>query len=291
MASGALSLRPLVDSGRTLVLPGAANALTARIVEDIGFEAVYVTGAGLTNTLLGSPDIGLLSLPELVSQVIAIRNAVDIPIVVDADTGFGNAVNVWNAVRLLESAGGNAVQLEDQTFPKRCGHFSGTEVIDCDEMVQKVRAAVEARSTTEFLIIARTDARASHGLDEACKRANAYRDAGADVAFVEGPRTEEEIIQIAETVDGPKILNLVEGGLTPPIALQRIEELGFAIALYANLALLASIRAEYEILTWLRGPAFDKDRPNIATGFERQRLVRKASFDALAERFSGLGDE
>jgi 2-methylisocitrate lyase-like PEP mutase family enzyme len=158
MSSPSTRLRSLIASGRLLTVPGAANALTARIVEEIGFEAVYVTGAGVANSFLGVPDVGLLSLAEIVAHVSAMREAVELPLIVDADTGFGNAVNVWHTVRSLERAGANAIQLEDQTFPKRCGHFDGKSVIAVEEMVEKLHAALDARREPELLIIARTDA-------------------------------------------------------------------------------------------------------------------------------------
>lgn len=279
-------LRSLLDSGRLLVVPGATNALTARLVEEAGFEAAYVTGAGVANSFLGVPDIGLLSLPEIVAHVTAMREAVDLPLIVDADTGFGNAVNVRHAVRSLERAGADAIQIEDQTFPKRCGHFAGKDVIATEEMVQKIRAAVDARRDAAMLIVARTDARAVEGIDAACTRANAYRAAGADILFVEGPRSEQEIEQIAAAVPGPKLLNIVEGGVTPSLPHERLEQLGFALVLYANLPLLASIRAVRDVLGHLRDDGDPATRPPIAGWSERQELVRKPAFDELERRFA-----
>lgn len=185
-----------------LLLPGAPNALTARILEAVGFEAVYVSGAGVSNSFLGSPDIGLLTMPEIADHVAAIRDVVDIPIVVDADTGFGNALNVQRTVRVLERAGANAIQLEDQVTPKRCGHFDGKDVIDAAEMVGKIKAAVDARVDDQLLIVARTDARAEFGLDVACDRAARYLEAGADVIFVEAPHNREELAEIPRRVPG-----------------------------------------------------------------------------------------
>jgi 2-methylisocitrate lyase-like PEP mutase family enzyme len=280
------TLQTLVTSGRLLIVPGAANALTARLIEDAGFPAVYVTGAGIANTFLGAPDIGLLSLPQLVAHVTAMREAVDLPLIVDADTGFGNAVNVWHTVRSLERAGANAIQLEDQTFPKRCGHFAGKSVIAAGEMAQKLRAAAEARRDPGVLIIARTDALAVHGLEDACERAMLYREAGADIIFVEGPRDVAEIERVAAAVAGPKLLNLVEGGVTPWLPHARLQELGFAIALYANLALLASIRAMHDVLGHLRADGDPATRPPVASWTERQNLARKPAFDALEQRFA-----
>jgi 2-methylisocitrate lyase-like PEP mutase family enzyme len=240
----------------------------------------------VANTYLGSPDIGLISLPDIVGHTAAIINAVDIPLIVDADTGFGNAVNVWHTVRSLERAGASAIQLEDQNSPKRCGHFADKSVLSMEEMVLKISAACAARQDEDTVIIARTDALAEHGVEAACNRANAYRAAGADILFVEGPRTEDEIAFIAREVEGPQILNLVEGGRTPIISPQTIEELGFAIALYANLTLLAAIESMTSVLNHLQIRADPAQRPKIATWEQRQNIVRKPFFDALGSRYS-----
>src|SRR5271165_4347304 len=280
-------LTALLRRDQTTVLPGAANALTARLIEEVGFAAAYVTGAGIANTFLGVPDIGLLGVTELALHVSAMREAVQIPLIVDADTGFGNAVNVWRTVRVLERAGADAIQIEDQTFPKRCGHFADKAVIDAWEMADKVTAACEARRGPGCLIIARTDARAELGMDEACRRANLYREAGADIAFVEAPQTVEEIGFIAREVPGPKILNVVRGGVTPELPIERISELGYTFALFANLALLAGIHAVRETLTHLHSNAGLGDEPPIASWDDRQRLVKKPEFDELGKRYSG----
>ena len=186
-----------------MLLPGASNALTARIIEDLGFKAIYVTGAGVTNTFLGVPDIGLISMTELANHVSAMRDVVALPLIVDADTGFGNPLNVTRTIRVLERSGANAIQLEDQEFPKRCGHFSGKSVIASTDMVQKIRAAADARIDPDLVIVARTDAIATHGFEDAMERAAAYIEAGADMTFVEAPRTKEQIVEIPRRVDGP----------------------------------------------------------------------------------------
>jgi 2-methylisocitrate lyase-like PEP mutase family enzyme len=278
-------LRSLIESGRLLVVPGAANALTARIIEDCGFESVYVTGAGIANTHLAVPDIGLLTFSELLAHVAAIRSAVGIPLIVDADTGFGEALNVRRTVRDLELAGANAIQLEDQTFPKRCGHFDGKDVIPSINMVAKIKAAVDARNAESTLVIARTDARAVLGLDEACERANLYGEAGADVLFVEAPRSITEIEQVGKSVRGPKVINLVIGGSTPIVPLPRLQELGFTIALHANLALLAAVRGMQEALSTLKHGGMPS-AGSLATWDERQRLVRRAEFEDLDQLYS-----
>jgi 2-methylisocitrate lyase-like PEP mutase family enzyme len=274
-----------VESGATLVIPGASSALIARLIEDAGYPATYVTGAGIANSYLGMPDIGLLSLTELSAHVAAMRNVVDSPLIVDADTGFGDAVNTWHTVRVLERAGASAVQIEDQTFPKRCGHFAGKSTIPSEEMVEKVRAAVDARTDPNLLIVARTDARAEQGLAEACRRARAYRDAGADVTFVEAPQSEEEIAIIAAEVPGPKVLNIVAGGRTPQLRPDRIAELGYAIALYANLPLVVSMHAVRELLGVLRSGDPGSTPPSV-TWEERQAAVRKPFFDELGDQYS-----
>lgn len=277
-------LRARLAGGRLLVVPGAANALGARVIEDAGFDAVYVTGAGVANTYLGVPDIGLLTLSELLGHVAAIRSAVDVPVIVDADTGFGNPINVRRTVAELERAGADAIQLEDQTFPKRCGHFAGKDVVPAEEMTAKIRAAVDARRDPDVVIIARTDARAVHGLDEAIRRATAYRAAGADVIFVEAPRTEAELEELAAGVPGPQVVNLVQGGLTPVLPTDRLERMGFAIALHANLPLLASVRGMQEALAALRTGGRPDDT-HLITWDERQRLVRKSEYEQLELRY------
>jgi 2-methylisocitrate lyase-like PEP mutase family enzyme len=278
-------LRDRIMGGPLLVLPGAANALGARIIEEAGFEAAYVSGAGIANTYLAVPDIGLITLSELCAHVAAMRDAVALPLIVDGDTGFGNAVGVAHAVRLLERAGADALQLEDQVFPKKCGHFEGQAIIAADEMVQKIKAAVDARSK-DMLIIARTDARAIEGLDAALERGQQYKEAGADVIFIEAPQSREELLSIPTLLPIPQVVNLVEGGKTP---LTPLSELGdFRIALFANLTLQASMYAMSTILGELRehGEITQAMREHIAGWSERQRLVRKPVFDALDDLYS-----
>ena len=281
-------LRTRITPGRPVLLPGAPNALTARLLEETGFEAAYLSGAGITNTYLGAPDVGLLSLPELAGHVAAIRDAVGLPLVVDADTGFGNAINAGRTVRVLERSGANAVQIEDQVAPKRCGHFAGKAVIEASEMVGKIHAATDARVDDDLLIIARTDARAVSGLDEACDRAARYLAEGADLAFVEAPRTAEELAAIPRRVPGAHLANMVEGALTPITPLGDLASYGFAVVLYANTAMRAAIAGMRGVLTELRerGDSLGLgDR--IASWEERQSLVRKPAYDAMNERYAG----
>jgi 2-methylisocitrate lyase-like PEP mutase family enzyme len=280
-----LELRALLEPGAALVLPGVANALAARVVADLGFPAAYVTGAGIANTYLGIPDNGLVTLTELCDHVAAIRDAFPEPIMVDADTGFGNALNMTRTVRLLERAGADAIQIEDQVFPKRCGHFEGKETIPQAEMVAKVKAAADARTDLDLTIVARTDAIATDGFEAAMARAAAYRDAGADVTFIEAPQTPEQIAAIGK-LPWPQIINIVLGGRTPELPNERLKQLGFAGVLYANIALQASIRGMQLALGILRDKGTIGDASVLTVDFmERQRLVDKPAWDALENKY------
>lgn len=280
-------LREILNKREAVLLPGAANALTARIIEDIGFKAIYITGAGITNTFLGAPDIGLISITELANHVSAMREVVSLPLIVDADTGFGNPLNVARTTRVLERSGANAIQLEDQEFPKRCGHFSGKSVIDVAEMVQKIHAAVDARLDPDLVIIARTDAIATNGFEDAMARAAAYIDAGADMTFVEAPRTKDQIAEIPKRLIVPQFINVVAGGLTPMIGLDELEVMGFSMVLYANAALQASIAGMQMALNHLKAHgSLDGVYAQLASFEERQRLVGKPHFDALEKKYS-----
>jgi 2,3-dimethylmalate lyase len=279
-------LRNMLVPGAALLLPGVANALAARVVADQGFAAAYVTGAGIANTFFGVPDVGLVTVSELAAHVAAIREAFAGPLVVDADTGFGNAVNVVRTVQLLERAGADALQIEDQVFPKRCGHFAGKEVIPAAEMAAKIKAAVDTRRDTDLLIIARTDAIAPEGFAAALDRAAAYREAGADVTFVEAPTSMEEIDEIPRRLPWPQLINIVIGGRTPELPNTKLKELGYAGVIYANLALQSALKGMQAALGELRrrgdmGAALNP----IADFSERQRLVHKDEFDALERKY------
>ena len=269
------------------ILPGAANPLTARIISDLGFDSVYVTGAGIANTYLGVPDIGLVSLKELVDHVGAMRDVVDLPLLVDADTGFGNAVNVVRTVKQLEKAGASGVQLEDQVFPKRCGHFAGKKLIERGEMAQKIKAAVDHRVDRDFVIVARTDARTVLGLDAAIERAQEYIEAGADATFVEAPLDRSEFSRIARELPVPQIANMVFGGRTPPVEQQDLATMGFAGVLYANAALQAAVHGIREVLGELkRSGSLAAVKDKVASFEARQRLVDKQAFDRLEQRYA-----
>lgn len=285
------SLRSLIasaeDRGRALPLPGAYDALSARLIEAAGFDALYVTGAGYANSGLGVPDIGLVSATEMRDHVARIADSVSIPMVVDADTGFGNAINVGRTVRQFERAGASALQLEDQVFPKKCGHFDGKEVIPAREMVQKIRAAVDARSSEELLIIARTDVRAVSTLEEALERSQMYKEAGADILFVEAPTSVEELQLIGRKLDGPLVANMVEGGRTPLLSTTELGELGFAIVLFANATLRVAHRAVSSLLAELAETGTTNGRLDQMAGWdERQAAVGKAAYDALELKYA-----
>ncbi|MGC6392050.1 MAG: isocitrate lyase/PEP mutase family protein [Alphaproteobacteria bacterium] len=264
------------------IVPGAPNALFARIIEDLGYEAVYVTGAGIANMHLGAPDIGLTTVTEVADIVACIADAVSIPLIVDADTGFGNRLNCYRTVRLLERAGASALQLEDQVFPKKCGHFAGKAVIPASDMVDKLKAALDARVDANMKIIARTDARAITSMNEALDRAAAYIEAGADATFVEAPTSLEELALIPQRLEAPQIANMVFGGLTPEPGQKAMAEMNYAMVLYANAALQTAIKAVTESLTSLRDTGSLAAASEQLAGFEqRQAVVRKDIWDAL----------
>jgi 2,3-dimethylmalate lyase len=281
-------LRRLLDAPEPLMAPGVYDALGARLVEQAGFDAVYMTGFGTTASLIGRPDVGLLSGSEMVDNVRRIVAAVDVPVIADADTGYGNAVNVVRTVQLYEQAGVAGLHLEDQVMPKRCGHMSGKAVIDADEMVGKVRAAVAARQDPDLVVIARTDAAAVHGLDDAIDRARRYAEAGADALFVEAPTSQEEIERVARELRGvaPLVFNWVEGGRTPPIPLQRIAELGFAMVLYPVGTLLAATAGIRSLLATLRADGVPP-LAGLPSFGEFTDLIGLPEVQQLQERFSG----
>jgi 2-methylisocitrate lyase-like PEP mutase family enzyme len=268
-----------------ILVPGAANAMTARVVEELGFEAVYVTGAGITNMSLGMPDLGLVTLTEIGDHVRAMAEVTSLPLIVDADTGFGNPVNVYRTIRHLEQAGASAIQLEDQVFPKKCGHFSGKGVVPLREMLPKIRAAVDARRDPDLLIIARTDARAVEGFAAAMDRAQAFIEAGADLTFVEAPVSREELAEIAR-LPVPQVGNMVYGGKTPILPQRDFAAMGYGCVLYANAALQAALLATQKVLGALaRDGSLDAVGDLLAGFEERQRAVGKPFFDALEAKY------
>jgi len=279
-------LKEKLNQKRALIVPGAANALAARVIESMGFEAIYLSGAGLTNTFYGLPDLGFINLNDLASHTSAIKDAVALPLIVDADTGFGNAINVRQTIKVLERAGADGVQLEDQDSPKRCGHFNDKSVITANEMVGKIKAAVDARTNPDFLVIARTDANAVHGIKEALERAQLYQDAGADVIFVEAPKNLAEIKEIASSLSVPQIINIVIGGKTPTLSHDQLKEMGFAMVLYANAALQGAITGMQNALSSLKESGQLEESSGLVASFElRQALVQKPLMDSLELKY------
>jgi 2-methylisocitrate lyase-like PEP mutase family enzyme len=281
------TLKTLVNARRGAIVPGAFNALSARVIEDLGFEAIYVTGAGVTNMNLGLPDQGFMGLAEIAEATSRIRDAVGLPLLVDMDTGFGNALNTYHSVRILERAGADCIQLEDQVAPKRCGHFSGKEVISTEEAVSKIKAAVDARTDPDFLIMARTDAAATHGFEAAVERAQRFAEAGADILFVEAVTKAEEIRALPQRLGPPQLMNMVIGGKTPIFGAEELGTLGYGIVLYANAALQGALAGMQKALTVLRDTRrIDEDPSLVAPFAERQRLVGKPVWDALEKRYT-----
>lgn len=247
------ALRTLLETARPVLAPGCYDALGARLIEQAGFPAVYMTGFGTSAGLLGRPDVGLVSMSEMADNARRIVEAVELPVIADADTGYGNPINVLRTVRAYERAGVAALHIEDQVAPKKCGHMEGKHVVPAPEMVEKVRAAVDARGSSELLIIARTDARAVEGLDAAIERAGLYREAGADVLFVEAPQSVEEIRAIAAAFPStPLLFNYAEGGKTPAVDHALLTELGYAIVIFPIAALLAATKAIRTVLARIR---------------------------------------
>ena len=247
-------LRELLVQRGLLVAPGAYDALSARLIAQAGFPAVYMTGFGTAASVLGQPDVGLLTMSEMVSCAAALAAVVgDRPLIADADTGYGNPINVRRTVREYERAGVAAIHIEDQVWPKKCGHMEGKQVIPVDEMVQKIRAAVDARQDPDFVIIARTDANAVYGLEDALRRGRAYREAGADVIFIEAPRSIEELRAIAQAFpDVPLLYNWAESGKTPLLPLEEIHALGFKLVIFPVSMLFAATQALLDLLEALK---------------------------------------
>ena len=272
---------------------GAVNALGARLVEQAGFECCYVTGAGLANSQFGLPDIGLVALTEVTDETARICDAVDIPVIVDADTGFGGPLSVMRTVHLLERAGAAGIQIEDQAMPKRCGHFSGQQLVEPEEMLARIEAARSARSDPDLVLIARTDARSVLGLTEALDRARLYAEAGADVIFVEAPRSVDELGRIPPAVAGtPTIVNVVEGGKTPQLPLRDLSEMGYRLVLHANLLLRVMLRSGQEALGRLADEGTSLGLLDQVLGWEqRQELVDLQRFDELEKRLLGTSTE
>jgi len=281
-------LRQLLAGPEPLLAPGAYDALTARLVEEAGFRAVYMTGFGASASLLGRPDVGLLTLSQMADNAARIAAAVEVPVIADADTGYGNPMNVIHTVHAYERAGVSAIHIEDQVSPKRCGHMDGKRVVPAGEMVEKIRAAVEARHSPEFLLIARTDARAVEGLEGALRRARAYREAGADVLFVEAPQSDDEVAAIARAFpDVPLLFNWLEGGgKSPPVPLARLRELGYRIIIFPLGALLTAAQAVRGLLATIRAEGTPASASGRMLSFQEfNHLVGLEEIRRLDDRF------
>lgn len=267
--------------------PGAHDALAARIIEHVGFDVVYFTGYGQAASYLGRPDVGLLTMTEMATRVANIADAVGIPVIADGDTGFGNHVNVMRTVRQYEKAGAAAIQLEDQAFPKRCGHMLGRQVIAVDDMVSKITAAADARQDEDFVIIARTDARTSQGLEAAIDRGYAYQEAGADVLFIESPESIDEMRQIASSFSVPLLANMVEGGRTPLLTSEELGDIGYRIVIYPTASVYAVARALMDLMNQLKACGTTKGFiDKMVTFSEFNQLVGLAEIADAERRYS-----
>jgi 2,3-dimethylmalate lyase len=258
----------LEDRNKIIVLPGVFDALSAKIAEHVGFGAMFQTGYGSSAALLGMPDFGLLNSGETVENAMRIIRAVRAPVLVDADTGYGNPLNVWRLVRDLESLGAAGIFLEDQVWPKRCGHMVGKDVIPKNEYLPKLRAALEARHSKDFIIVARTDARAPIGLEEAIERGKAYRKTGADVIFVEAPRSVEELKKVANEIDAPLVANMIEDGVTPSLSAGELLKIGYRVAVFPLSAIYSATFAMRQVLTELKNTGTTKEARNIMVTFK-----------------------
>lgn len=289
-------LRELLAAPGPLVLPGVSDALGARLVERAGFDAVYATGAGIANAQFGVADVGLIDLGSVVGQIGRVSDATDLPLIVDADTGFGGPMSVLRTVHLLQRAGAAGIQLEDQQMPKRCGHFDGHHVVEAGEMVAKIHAVREAtadRGDEALVLIARTDARSAVGLDEALRRGHAYLKAGADVLFIEAPRSADELARIGTEFAGvPLVANIVEGGKTDPLSVDELHRLGFGVILYANFLMRAMAYAGQQALDYLREHRETNGYADrILTWQQRQELFALPELTALDDRFARIIEE
>ena len=282
-------MRRLIGRAGYTMVPGAYDTLTARLVEQAGFEAVYLTGGGYSRAN-GYPDLGLLTLGENVRFIGLTVEAVGIPVIADADTGYGNAVNVIRTVREYEKAGVAAFHLEDQVSPKKCGHYEGKEVIPLAEMVGKIKAAVDTRQDRDLLLIARSDARAVEGLDAAIERVNAYLEAGADIGFVEAPQSVEELRIVARNVNGPALVNVFEGGKTPMLGAGELAAMGFRLGIYPSQTQRAAIHAAQRVLAALKADGDTRRiEAELATFEERENAVGTAYWRGLERKYLQLG--
>jgi 2-methylisocitrate lyase-like PEP mutase family enzyme len=280
-------LRARMAAPGVIVIPGVTNALHARLAQQAGFDAVFTTGAGIANASLAIPDLGLMTMSEIVEANNRIVHAIDVPVIADADTGYGNHLNVIRTTQELERAGVAALIIEDQLAPKRCGHFAGKDLVDTEEMVEKLLAAVHARQNPATMLVARTDAIAVEGMDAALERAHAYVAAGADIIFVEAPTSTEQLIAIPKEIAVPCLVNVVEGGATPLLAASELERMGFRLVLYANLALRVAAWSVAEAFAHVRREGSSSDILDRMMSWEaRQALVDLGHWQDLDRELS-----
>ncbi|HYT43682.1 MAG TPA: isocitrate lyase/PEP mutase family protein [Methylomirabilota bacterium] len=282
------SLRHQIRSrDRIIVMPGVFDALSARIAQHVSFDAMFQTGYGSSASLLGMPDFGFLNAGETVDNARRIIRAVDLPVIVDADTGYGNPLSVWRLVRDLESMGAAGLFLEDQVWPKRCGHMRGKSIIPTNDYILKLEAALDARKSKDFIIVARTDARASRGLDEAIHRGKTYFKAGADVIFIEAPTSTKELSRIANEIDAPLVANMIEEGVTPTLSAQQLFQMGYNVALFPLSALYAATYAILKVFSELKKTGTtEHGREMMVTFNEFNKLVDLQRYMELEKRYA-----
>jgi 2,3-dimethylmalate lyase len=282
-----ISLRQIQDKKKIMVLPGVFDALSARIAEKAGFDAIFQTGYGSAATLLGMPDYGFLNAGETIDNARRIVRAVNVPVIVDVDTGYGNPLNVWRLVHDLQSLGAAGIFLEDQVWPKKCGHMVGKEVVSKDDYILKLKAALEARESRDFIIVARTDARAPLGLDEAIERGRAYHKAGADVIFIEAPRSIEELKKIANEINAPLVANMIEEGLTPNLPAKDLLKMGYKIVVFPLSGLYAATFAINRVFLELKkNGATQEGRKMMVTFKDFNKFVDLQRYAALEKRYA-----
>ena len=279
-------LRRLINRKGIIVMPGVYDCLSAKVAEKSGFELVGITGAGIAASVLGYPDVGIISMAEVLNQTRNIVKAVQIPVFADCDTGYGNPLNVYRTIQEFEDAGVAGLFIEDQVFPKRCGHFEKKQIISKEEMVKKIEAALDARKDPDLVIMARTDARAVSGLDEAISRAKAYVQAGVDMIFIEAPQSVEELEKIPRSVDIPLMCNLVEGGKTPLVSVGELERMGFKFASFSGSAQKMALRAMQELFTTLKKTGrLDDVLEKIAPLSERSELLGLPKYYEMEKKY------
>jgi carboxyvinyl-carboxyphosphonate phosphorylmutase len=285
--SPGLRLRKRLREKEILVAPGAHDVLTARIIEMTGFDAVYMTGYGTSASLIGQPDVGLLTQTEMFERAINIVNAVEVPVIADADNGFGNAINVQRTVKLYEKAGVACVQLEDQVSPKKCGHMIGRELITMQEMVGKIHAAVDARENDDLMIMARTDARTEFGIEAAIERGKTYEEAGADLLFIESPETEEEMKAITTSFNVPVLANMIEHGRTPLLSAQKLEDIGYDLVIFCVSSTYAAAKAIQDLMNTLKAEGTTEGFMDRMIPFDKfNKMIGLSDVRAKEEKFN-----